>query len=107
MILLLGGDAAAQQRTAATQAVQAPERTGIEGAWTAQRYLLAEGAEHEVRGRIFFAQRDWQVLFFVMGQDGVARRGSAEGGRYTLEGDELTFTHEFNLSGGDAMEGRV
>jgi hypothetical protein len=85
--------------------VRAPEPTGIEGAWTAHRYLLAGGAEHEVRGRIFFAERDWQVLFFVMDEEGAARRGSAEGGGYTLDGEQLVFTHEFNLSGGDAMEG--
>jgi len=104
-LVLFGGDVAAQQRSAATPAVRAPARSGIEGAWTVQRYLLAGGAEHEVRGRIFFAERDWQVLFFVMDEEGVARRGSAEGGRYTLEGERLVFTHEFNLSGGDAMEG--
>jgi len=104
-LLLFVGDGAAQQRTAATPAVEAPERSGIEGAWTAQRYLLAGGADHEVRGRIFFAEQDWQVLFFVMDEEGVARRGSAEGGGYALEGDRLLFTHEFNLSGGHAMEG--
>ena len=104
-LLLSTGDIAAQQRRAATRAVQAPERTGIEGAWAVQRYLLAGGAEHEARGRIFFAERDWQVLFFVMDEEGVARRGSAEGGGYTLEGNRLVFTHEFNLSGGEAMEG--
>ena len=46
-----------------------------------------------------------QVLFFVVDEDGVARRGSAEGGSYTLEGDRLTFRHRYNLSAGEAMEG--
>ncbi len=104
-VLLMGGEVAAQRRAAATEAVAAQERGALEGAWTAERYWLADGAEHEVRGRIFFAERDWQVLFFVMDGDGVAQRGSAEGGGYTLEGDRLLFTHEFNLSGGAAMEG--
>ncbi len=98
-------DAHAQQRAAATAAVSARERGPLEGAWIAQRYIMAHGAEHEVRGRIFFTERDWQVLFFVMDGDGVAQRGSAEGGGYTLDGDRLLFTHEFNLSGGAAMEG--
>ena len=102
--LLAGGEAAAQRRSAAP-GVRAHERGPLQGAWTAQRYLLAGGEEHEVRGRIFFTERDWQVLFFVMDGDGVARRGSSEGGRYTLEGDRLTFTHEFNVSGGEAIAG--
>ena len=102
--LLAPGEAAAQQRRA-ERGERARQRAPLEGAWAAQRYLLAGGEEHEVRGRIFFAGHDWQVLFFVMDGEGVARRGSSEGGRYTLEGDRLTFIHEFNLSGGEAMAG--
>lgn len=75
------------------------------GLWTAERYLMAEGNEHAVRGRIIFTESEWQVLFFVVDQDGVVRRGSAEGGTYTLEGDALVFTHLFNLSAGEEMAG--
>ena len=56
-------------------------------------------------GRIFFAERDWQVLFFVIDEGGEVRRGSAEGGTYTLDGDQLVFSHLFNLSVGDEMVG--
>ena len=104
LALLLPSTASAQQRAAARSA-PARERSPIEGAWSAQRYVLAGGADHEVRGRIFFAEHEWQVLFFVMDEAGEPRRGSGEGGGYTLRGDNLVFTHEFNLSGGDAMEG--
>ncbi len=79
--------------------------SGIEGAWRAETYALAGGAEHPVDGTIFFAGDAWQVLFFVLDEGGVARRGSAEGGRYALEGDRLTFHHRYNLSAGEEMEG--
>jgi len=79
-------------------------RPVLDGAWQARRYHLASGESHPVRGRIFFTRNEWQVLFFVM--DGEEpRRGSGEGGRYTLDGDDLTFEHLFHLSAGDEMEG--
>ena len=77
----------------------------IEGAWRAETYLLAGGETHAVDGMIFFTATDWTVLFFVVDAEGVARRGSGEGGTYALVGDELTFRHRYNLSAGDAMEG--
>ena len=86
--------------SAATSAV----RPVLEGAWQAWEYHLASGESHRVRGRIFFTSDEWQVLFFVMDGD-EPRRGSGEGGRYTLDGDELTFEHLFHLSAGEEMEG--
>ena len=77
----------------------------LEGAWSANRYHLASGATHEVRGRIFFTDRDWQVLFFVVDESGAVQRGSGEGGTYTLDGAGLVFTHLFNLSVGEEMPG--
>ena len=77
----------------------------LRGAWAAERYYIAERGEHDVQGRIFFAERDWQVLFFVIDEGGEVRRGSAEGGTYTLDGDQLVFSHLFNLSVGDEMVG--
>lgn len=77
----------------------------IRGAWSAERYLLAEGQDHEVRGQIFFAERDWQVLFFVMDENGEPRRGSGEGGSYERTDDGVVFSHLFNLSVGEAMPG--
>jgi hypothetical protein len=77
----------------------------VEGAWAAERYFMADGGDHEVQGRIFFTDRDWQVLFFVIDEEGMTRRGSGEGGTYTLDGRQLVFTHLFNLSAGEAMLG--
>ena len=82
----------------------APQADGLEGAWTAREYVLATGARHPVRGRIIFTSEDWQVLFFVMDGD-EPRRGSGEGGRYTFDGETLTFEHLHHLSVGRTMEG--
>ncbi len=76
----------------------------IRGAWAPEVYVLADGTRHTVHGRIFFTDSEWQVLFFVMEGDD-PRRGSGEGGTYTLDGDHLVFTHLFNLSAGEAMAG--
>ena len=48
----------------------------IQGAWRAETYVLAGGVSHPVDGMIFFTATDWTVLFFVLDQEGVARRGS-------------------------------
>lgn len=82
-------------------AAQTPE---IRGAWNAERYIMREGAEHRVEGRIFFTESDWQVVFFVLDGQGEVKRASAEGGAYTLEGNDLTFVHLHNFSVGEAME---
>jgi hypothetical protein len=39
------------------------------------------------------------VLFFVLDSDSNPARGSAEGGRFEVHGEQLTFWHERNLSG--------
>jgi hypothetical protein len=74
------------------------------GAWQPHAYVLESGTRHAVDGLIFFTETDWSVLFFVT-VDGQPRRGSAEGGTYETDGDELIFTHRFHLSVGDEMEG--
>ncbi len=89
--------------TPAAVAAQTAE-TQLQGAWAAYEYLLADGARHAVRGRIIFTSGDWQVLFFVMDGD-EPRRGSGEGGRYTIEDGLVTFEHLFHLSVGDEMAG--
>lgn len=76
----------------------------ITGAWEPLSYSLQDGPRHSVRGRIFFTDSEWLVLFFVMEGD-EPRRGSGEGGGYTLEGDRLVFTHLFHLSAGQEMGG--
>lgn len=77
----------------------------LEGAWTAERYHLADGPIHPVRGQIFFVEGSWQVLFFVMDGDGVPRRGSGEGGTYERTADGVVFRHLFHLSAGNALPG--
>ena len=72
----------------------------IQGAWQPQQYFLKNGSRHAVDGLIFFTEKDWTVLFFVLGENGNPERGSGEGGTYTLHGNRLVFTHRYNLSGG-------
>ena len=98
LILLLTVAAPACQ-PAATQ--QHP----LHGAWQPDRYLIKDGGELAVTGRIFFAEHDWTVLFFVLDDEGQPTRGSGEGGTYTLHGDSLTFTHRYHLSAGEAPDG--
>ena len=88
---------------AAPAAAQTPAgEPEIRGAWEPETYVLEDGTRHAVRGRIVFTDSDWLVLFFILDND-EPRRGSGEGGTYTLEGDRLVLTHLFNLSGGGAM----
>jgi len=77
----------------------------LQGAWAAESYALKDGPTHRVAGRIFFTQTEWTVLFFVMDEEGEPRRGSGEGGTYSLRGDELVFLHLFNFSTGQEMPG--
>ena len=84
---------------------QAPSGSlDVRGAWKPETYRLKSGPVHEVTGLITFTEKDWSVLFFIVTDEG-PRRGSGEGGTYTLEGDKLTFRHLYNLSGGHAVDG--
>ena len=78
------------------------QQPSLQGAWEPQRYLLKDGGELAVTGQIFFAENDWTVLFFVVDEEGQPKRGSGEGGTYTLIGDSLTFVHHYHLSAGEA-----
>jgi hypothetical protein len=75
----------------------------LRGGWETETYILKDGSEYQVKGRIFFTQTEWTVLMFIIDDQGTPRRGSGEGGSYTLEGDKLVFTHFFNLSAGEAL----
>ena len=91
-------------RASVAQEPAAPA-SGVSGAWSARIYRLEGGPEHRVEGTIFFTESDWTVLFFVVGSDGEPRRASAEGGTYTIRGDQLVLTHLHNFAAGEAMEG--
>jgi hypothetical protein len=54
---------------------------------------------------IVFTRSEWLVLFFVTPDGKTPRRGSAEGGSYTLTNDALVFTHLYNFSSGQAVAG--
>ena len=103
--VLLGLLSALLLMSPASSVAAAQSNDDVRGAWTARQYFLADGVDHNVRGQIFFAERDWQVLFFVMDETGTARRGSGEGGTYERTSDGVVFRHLFHLSVGDAMPG--
>jgi hypothetical protein len=73
------------------------------GAWSVETYELKNGESPPVAGHIFFSERDWTVLFFVMGPDGKPVRGSGEGGTYGWSGTRLVLTHLHNLSVGERV----
>ena len=83
---------------------EASETPNIRGAWHPELYQLKDGTKHPVTGLIFFAEKDWSVLYFVMDEQG-PQRGSGEGGTYTLDGNRLVFSHLYNFSAGKALKG--
>lgn len=96
--------AAANPQSADTIPQTAAVSLDIRGSWKPETYRLKAGPVHEVTGLITFTEKDWSVLFFIVTDEG-PRRGSGEGGTYTLDGDKLTFRHLYNLSGGHAVDG--
>lgn len=81
-------------------------QASILGTWKVDRYVLRDGRDPRVDGSILFTEDGgWAVLFFVIDEDGEPRRGSGEGGTYTVEGDRLTFFHLYTMQGGEAVEG--
>jgi len=82
-----------------------PASAQLPGAWSPEAYVLADGTELSVSGLIFFTDEDWTVLFFVTGNDGEPVRGSGEGGTYSLDGERLTFRHNFHMSAGASIGG--
>ncbi len=80
-------------------------QASILGSWRVERYVLRDGRNPRVDGSILFTENAWAVLFFVVDEAGEARRGSGEGGTYTLDGDRLTFFHLYTMQGGAAIAG--
>ena len=103
-VIVSSGAEASMSHASGGETRQGDSDRPILGSWEARSYDLASGPRHDVEGLIFFAEQDWMVLFFVM-DEGEPKRGSAEGGRYELEGESLTFFHSYNFSHGEAMEG--
>ncbi len=89
--------------------VEAAADDPIAGAWRPRTYRIGgeTPAELTVDGRIRFdpgTPGEWFVLFFVVGADGTPQRGSAEGGQWFREGEDLVLTHAWHLSAGDAVD---
>ena len=79
------------------------EESSILGAWRAESYDLKDGSSYALDGLIFFTEKDWATLFFTLDADKKARRGSGEAGTYSLEGDRLTFSHQYHMSAGKEL----
>ena len=77
----------------------------IRGAWHPDTYVLTDGTRHTVDGLIVFTEREWIVVFLVAPDGRTPKRGSGEAGTYTLSGNQLVFSHRYNLAGGDAVTG--
>jgi hypothetical protein len=75
----------------------------IRGAWKPKTYLLKDRSQHPVDGLIFFTETDWAVLFFVLDENDTPQKGSGEAGTYTLNKNQLVFTHNYHLSGGNPV----
>ena len=77
------------------------------GAWKPKKYVLSSGESKVVDGHIFFDQDQWGVIFFILDDNGDVANASAEGGTYELNGENLIFSHYYNLSDvdkGDSTE---
>ena len=72
---------------------QSSARPSLQGVWSCDDYRLADGSIHPLHGRIFFGQREWTVLYFVLDENGEPLRGSGEGGWYEFDGKNVTFAH--------------
>ncbi len=77
------------------------QASALKGTWRPELYVMKDSDELSVTGQIFFSDKNWQVLFFVLNENGDPVRASAEGGDYILEQDNLTFYHLYNYSGND------
>jgi hypothetical protein len=75
----------------------------IEGAWQMNSYVRKDG-KAPLTGVLLLTSGRWSTLYFVP-QNGVSSTWcSAEAGRYTVKGDELTFRHDYTFQGGGGKE---
>lgn len=71
----------------------------IEGAWRIESYVR-NGETLSLTGVLLVTAGRWSTLYFIS-QPGTGECwGSAESGRCDLNGDQLTFHHEFTFQGG-------
>jgi hypothetical protein len=70
----------------------------IEGAWQLESYAR-NGISTAVQGVLLLTAGRWSTLYFVPQSSG-QYWGSGESGRFTLNGDRLTFFHQHTFQGG-------
>ncbi len=75
----------------------------IRGVWYPDLYILKDGTKPIVKGFIFFREKDWLVLFFVINENQEIILGSAEGGVYSLNENRLVLKHLYSLSAGQEV----
>lgn len=71
----------------------------IEGAWRIRAYVR-NGQSISLSGILLMTAGRWSTLYFVPEPGTTEFWGSAESGRYQLQGDQLSFRHEFTFQGG-------
>ena len=81
------------------------EQPDIRGTWHAETYVLKDGTTLVVKGHIFFAAREWTVLFFIVDEANQPASGSAEGGTYSQTGGEILLRHFYHMSSEKAVAG--
>ena len=70
----------------------------LSGFWIPKKYLMSNGESKDVYGHISFGKNQWSVVFFILDEEGNPTSGSAEGGEFMLEDDNLTFWHYYNFA---------
>jgi hypothetical protein len=71
----------------------------IEGAWRMESYVR-NGEAIVLTGVLLITAGRWSTLYFIPQASTEECWSSAESGRYQLNGDQLTFHHEFKFQGG-------
>ena len=71
----------------------------LEGAWRMESYVR-NGETVLLTGVLLLAAGRWSTLYFIAGPETGGHWGSAESGRYRMDGDRLTFHHELTFQGG-------
>ena len=71
----------------------------IDGAWRMES-SVRNGEAVPLTGVLLMTAGRWSTLYFIPQPGANERWGSAESGRYQVEGDQLTFHHEFTFQGG-------
>ena len=76
-----------------------PNSPNIEGVWHLESYVR-DGQATSVTGIFILTDGQWSTLYFVPQAQSGQYWGSAESGRYQVQGDCLTFHHELTFQGG-------